>query len=84
MACSYRGGTYFIAVQGHQLAHTGGAAWLLPLKIGEMDAKTRDVALLTALSLFCAGVAWILDYLILGSVFFAFGLVALGIAWEGR
>jgi hypothetical protein len=49
-----------------------------------MDAKTRDFALLTALSLFCAGVAWILDYLILGSVFFALGLVALGIALEGR
>src|SRR5262245_57046468 len=24
-----------------------------------MDAKTRDLALLTALSLFCAGIAWI-------------------------
>jgi len=24
-----------------------------------MDAKTRDLALLAALSLFCAGVAWI-------------------------
>src|SRR5262245_23261433 len=32
---SYRGGTYFIAVQGNQLAHTGGAAWLLPLSIGD-------------------------------------------------
>ena len=42
-----------------------------------MDAKTRDLALLTALSLFCAGVAWILDYLILGSVFFAFGVVGI-------
>ena len=31
-----------------------------------MDAKTRDLALLTALSFFCAGIAWILDYLILG------------------
>ena len=41
-----------------------------------MDAKTRDVALLTALSLFCAGVAWILDHLVLGSVFFALGVVA--------
>jgi len=35
-----------------------------------MDAKTRDLALLIALSLFCAGVAWISDYLVLGSVFF--------------
>ena len=41
-----------------------------------MDAKTRDLALLTALSLFCAGVAWILDYLILGSLFCALGVVA--------
>src|SRR5262249_20529968 len=73
-----------IAVQGHRLAHRGGAAWSLPLQIGEMDAKTRDLALLVSLSFFCAGVAWILDYLILGSVFFALGLVALGIAWEGR
>ena len=47
-----------------------------------MDAKTRDIVLLIALSLFCAGVAWILDYLILGSVFFALGVTALGIAWE--
>jgi hypothetical protein len=46
-----------------------------------MDAKTRDLALLTALSLFCAGVAWILDHLVLGSVFFALGVAAaLGIA----
>jgi len=50
-----------------------------------MDAKTRDLALLAALSLFCAGVAWILDYLILGSVFFALGVVAaLGIAQKHR
>jgi hypothetical protein len=41
-----------------------------------MDAKTRDLALLTALSLFCAGLAWILDYLILGSVLFC--------AWSSR
>jgi hypothetical protein len=41
-----------------------------------MDAKTRDLALLTALSLACAGVAWILDHLVLGSVFFAFGVAA--------
>ena len=50
-----------------------------------MDAKTRNLALLAALSLFCAGVAWILDYLILGSVFFALGVVAaLGIAQKHR
>src|SRR5262245_30459692 len=56
-----------------------------PFQIGAgMDAKTRDLALLISLSLFCAGVAWILDYLILGSVFFALGVAALGIAWEPR
>ena len=48
-----------------------------------MDAKTRDLALLIAMSLFCAGVAWILDYVVLGSVFFALGVAsALGIVWE--
>ena len=46
-----------------------------------MDAETRDLALIAALSLFCAGFAWILGYVILGSVFFALGVVAaLGIA----
>jgi len=46
-----------------------------------MDADTRDLALLTALSLLCAVVAWILGYVILGSVFFALGVAAaLGIA----
>jgi hypothetical protein len=45
-----------------------------------MDAKTRDLALLAALSLFCAG-SWSWGYVILGSVFFALGVVAaLGIA----
>ena len=48
-----------------------------------MDAKTRDLALLTALSLFCAGVAWILDELVFGLVFFALGVAAAReIAWE--
>ena len=41
-----------------------------------MDADTRDLALLTALSLLCAVVAWILGYVILGSVFFALGVVS--------
>ena len=46
-----------------------------------MDAKTRDLALLAALSLFCAGFAWSWGHVILESVFFAFGAVALlGIA----
>jgi len=50
-----------------------------------MDAKTRDLALLTALSLSCAGIAWILDHLVLGSVFLVLGAAAaLEIAWEGR
>jgi hypothetical protein len=31
-----------------------------------MNAKTRDLALLAALSLFCAGVAWISDHFVLG------------------
>jgi hypothetical protein len=48
-----------------------------------MDAKTRDLALLTALSLFCAGVAWILDHLVLGWVFFVLGgVAALEIVWN--
>ena len=41
-----------------------------------MDAKTRDLALLAALSLFCAGVAWISGHFVLGWVFFALGAVA--------
>jgi len=46
-----------------------------------MDAKTRNLALLATLSLFCAGVAWISDHLVLGSVFFALGAAAaLGVA----
>jgi hypothetical protein len=46
-----------------------------------MDAKTRDLALLAAPSLFCAGFAWSWDHFILGSVFLVLGLVAVvGIA----
>ena len=41
-----------------------------------MDAKTRNLALLAALSLFCAGVALISDHLVLGLVFFVLGGVA--------
>ena len=86
MACRPAAGMVNFAVQGHQLAHRGGAAWSLPLsnRKRDMDAKTRDLALLAFLSVFCAGVAWILDHLILGSVFFGLGVAALGIAWEGR
>ena len=46
-----------------------------------MDAKMRDLVLIAVLSLFCAGFAWILGYVILGSIFFALGVVAaLGLA----
>jgi hypothetical protein len=38
-----------------------------------MDAKTRDLALLAALSLFCAGFALISDHLVLGLVFVVLG-----------
>ena len=54
---------------------------MLPSRGRELDAKTRDLALLAALSLFCAGVAWISGHFVLGWVFFALGAVAaLGIA----
>ena len=46
-----------------------------------MDAKAQELALLAALSLFCAGFAWILGHLFLGSVLFALGVVAVGAAW---
>jgi hypothetical protein len=43
--------------------------------------NSRNLALLTALSLFCAGIAWIMDHAVFGSVFFAFGgAAALSIA----
>jgi hypothetical protein len=46
-----------------------------------MDAKTRDLALLAGLSLFCAGVAWISGNFVLGWIFIALGAAAaLGIA----
>jgi hypothetical protein len=41
-----------------------------------LDAKTRDLALLVAQSLFCAGVAFLSDHLVLGLVFFVLGGVA--------
>jgi hypothetical protein len=48
-----------------------------------MDAKTRDLALLAAVSLFCTGAAWTADYLVLGLLFLALGMVAaFGIGWE--
>jgi hypothetical protein len=46
-----------------------------------MDAKSRDLALLAALSFICTGVAWIWGYVILGSVLFALGgVAAIGLA----
>jgi len=47
-----------------------------------MDAETRDVALLTALSLFCAGFAWAWDRGVFASIFLALGLVAIFSAAE--
>ena len=50
-----------------------------------MDAKSRDLALLSFLSLFCAVSAWAGDRDIFGSVFFALGAVAvLGAAYGQR
>jgi hypothetical protein len=42
-----------------------------------MDAKTRDLVLLAALSLFCAIFAWAGERDVVGSVFFALGAVAI-------
>ena len=42
-----------------------------------MDAKTRDLALLAFLSVFCAVSAWAGDRDVFGSVFFALGVVAM-------
>jgi hypothetical protein len=48
-----------------------------------MDAKTRNLGLLAALSLFCAGVALISDHLVLGLVFFVLrGVAAIEIALD--
>ena len=60
-------------VQGHQLAHRGrGSLVAARFKSGaEVDAKTRDLALLAAGGLFLAGFAWSGGHLVLGSVFFA-------------
>src|SRR6516165_1965792 len=77
MACRAAAGRRFIR-GSRSSTRARGAAWSLPLsnRGAEMDAKTRDLALLTALSLSCAGVAWILDYLVFGLVFFALGVAA--------
>jgi hypothetical protein len=49
-----------------------------------MDAKTRDLALLALVSLFCAIFAWAGDRDVFGSVFFALGVVAMVGAAYGR
>jgi hypothetical protein len=50
-----------------------------------MDAKSRDLALLSFLSLSCAVSAWAGDRAIFGSAFFALGTVAmLGAAYRQR
>jgi hypothetical protein len=41
-----------------------------------MDAKTRNLVLLGSLSLFRAGVAWILDHFVVGCGFLALGATA--------
>jgi hypothetical protein len=46
-----------------------------------MDAKAQELTLLAALSLFCASFAWILGELVLGSILFVLGVVAVGPAW---
>jgi hypothetical protein len=48
-----------------------------------MDAKAQELALLAALSLFFAGFAWILGYVVLGSVLFALAVATgLGAAYR--
>jgi hypothetical protein len=60
-------------------ARTGeGTPVAAPFQSGSgMDAKTRHLALLAALSLFCAGIAWIMDHAVFGSAFFALGAVGI-------
>lgn len=49
----------------------------------EMDAKTRSLGLLAALTLFLAGFAWSRGHLVWGSVFFALAAVAaVSIVWR--
>jgi hypothetical protein len=49
-----------------------------------MDAKERDLALFAALSLFCAGFAWIVDHPVFSSVFFVLGVVAIVGVFESQ
>ena len=72
-----------VAVQGHRLAlegQPGRCPFLIRSGNGRQDARP---ALLTALSLFFAGVAWSSDYLVLSSVFFVLGgVAAVEIVWN--
>jgi hypothetical protein len=58
--------------------HTGeGQPGRCPFSVGsEMDAKTRDLALLAALSLLCATLAWFADHAIFASIFVALTAIA--------
>jgi hypothetical protein len=49
-----------------------------------MDAKTRVLSLLAALSLSCAGVAWAWDHGLFATLFLVLNLVALFGAAEGH
>ena len=74
-----------LPVQGHQLAQRGSLVAAPSNRGAEMDAKSRDLALLSFLSLSCAVSAWAGDRDIFGSVFFALGTVAmLGAAYGQR
>jgi len=42
-----------------------------------MDLKDRDLALFAALSLFCAGFAWIVDHAVFSVVFLVLGIAAI-------
>ncbi len=45
-----------------------------------MDAKTQELSLLAALSLFCAGFAWSWGHPIFAFIFFALAVIASGSA----
>jgi hypothetical protein len=77
MACRPPAGNALRRFKAINSRRGGGAAWSLPLLIEEMDAKTRNLALLASLSLFCAIFAWAGDRDVVGSAFFALGLVAI-------
>ena len=42
-----------------------------------MDAKALDLALLAALSLLSAGLAWTVDHVVFSAVFFVLGVAAI-------